>query len=327
MIENSDKKYKCPYCSQTSSRKYNIDIHTQRKHQLARAKYLNQPSNPYFSNDFKGLNQITYDLNSSMEQPSSFSSSTFCYHNDNDNAEDEKERRSRRRFDSTRLKYIQKIVIPQLNSENLQPYNVANAVNKYPPLYPKMMPKAHKIYKCDKCPTQSLESFFDYQNIHPLNEFNHYCFNQQKYEGNNDPKILTLNLKQTLLSVIDYRLGSENILLKMKVFPNGFFENSTCMEITKFILDIGKEQDYPYKWIFKLLENERFLDLGEINADHWARRACDLNPENVTILEKEELEQFINITVGTFGLITFKINKKPVYSFCYIPLSKWQKEF
>ena len=78
MIEFSDKKYKCHYCSQTSRRKYNIDNHTQRKHHLARAKHLDQPSNPYFSNNFKECNQFSYDLNSSMEQPSSFSSSTFC---------------------------------------------------------------------------------------------------------------------------------------------------------------------------------------------------------------------------------------------------------
>jgi ribosomal protein L37AE/L43A len=327
MIEISNKKYKCPYCSQTSRRKYNIDIHTQRKHQRTLAKHLNQPSNPHFSNNFKELNQFSYDLNSSMEQPSSFSSSTFCYPDYNDNKEDEKERRSRRRFDSTTLKYIQKIVIPQLNSANFQFNNCASMLNIYPPIDSKKMPKAHKIYKCDKCHTQTLEAFFDYQNTHPVNEFDHYCFNQQKYEGNNDPKLLTLKLQQTLLSVIDYRLGSENILLKMSILPNSFIENSICMEITKFFIDILKDQDYPYKWIFKLLENERFVDLGEINADHWARRACDSNPENVTILEKEELKQFINIMEGTFGLITFKIDKKPVYSFSYIPLSKWQKEF
>ena len=77
-------------------------------------------------------------------------------------------------------------------------------------------------------------------------------------------------------------------------------------------MNILKDQDYPYKWIFKLLENEKFVDLGEINADHWARRACDSNPENATIFEKEELNQFINIMEGTFGLITFKINKKTI---------------
>ncbi|HVP82921.1 MAG TPA: hypothetical protein VMS35_07770 [Nitrososphaeraceae archaeon] len=327
MIGFSDKKYRCPYCSQTSRRKYNIDIHVQRKHQLFRARYLNQPSNSYFSNNFKELNQFSCNLNSSMEQPSSFSQSTFCYPDYNDNKEDEKERRSRRRFDSTTLKYIQKIMLPQINSANFQFNNFASTLNIYPPIDPKKMPKAHKIYKCDKCHTQTLEAFFDYQNIHPANEFNHYCLNQQKYDDSNDPKLLTLKLQHTLLSVIAYRLGSENILLKMSILPNGFIENSICMEITKFLMNILKDQDYPYKWIFKLLENEKFVDLGEINADHWARRACDSNPENATTLEKEELNQFINITGGTFGLISFKINKKPVYSFSYIPLSKWQKEF
>jgi hypothetical protein len=326
MVGNSDKKYKCPYCSQTSSRKYNIDIHRQRKHQQALAKHLNQPSGPYFSNNFQELNQFSYDLNSSMEQPSSFSSSAICYPSDNYNSEDEKERRSRRKFYSTTLKYIQNIVIPQLNSANFQFTNFASTVNKYPPIDPKKMSKAYKICKCDKCHSQTFESFFDYQDIYPANEFNHYCFDQQKYEGNNDPKILTLKLQQTLLSVIDYRLGSENILLKMSVFPNNCIENSFCMKITKFIISIN-EQDYPYKWILKLLKNERFVDLGEINADHWARRVYDSNPENVTILGKEELKQFINITGGTFGLITFKINNKSIYSFSYIPLSKWEKEF
>ena len=58
--------------SQTSSRKYNIDIHTQRKHQRARAKHLNEPSNPYFSNNFRRVQtEFSCDLNSSMEQPSS----------------------------------------------------------------------------------------------------------------------------------------------------------------------------------------------------------------------------------------------------------------
>jgi hypothetical protein len=322
MIKISDKKYKCPYCSQTSSRKYNIHIHTQRKHQRTLVRHLTQRTNPYFSDNIKELNQFLYDLNSAIEQPSSFSSSTFCYPDYNDNKEDEKERQSRRRFDNTTLKYIQKIVIPRLNSANFQFNNFASMLNIYPPIDPKKMPKAHKINKCDKCHTQTLEAFFDYQDIHPVNEFKHNCFNQQKYESNNDPNLLTLNLQQTLLSVIEYRLGPEKIILKMSILPNRFIENSTCMEITKFIIYKLKDQDYPYKWIFKLLENERFIDLGEINADHWARRACDSNPENVTILEKEELKQFINIMEGTFGLITFKINKKPVYSFIYIPLSK-----
>ncbi|HEY9486188.1 MAG TPA: hypothetical protein VIQ04_06070 [Nitrososphaeraceae archaeon] len=77
MIEISDKKYKCPYCSQTSSRKYNIDIHTQRKHQRTLVRHLNQRTNPYFSDNIKELNQFLYDLNSAIEQPSSFPHLSF----------------------------------------------------------------------------------------------------------------------------------------------------------------------------------------------------------------------------------------------------------
>ena len=55
MVGNSNKKYKCPYCSQTSSRKYNIDIHRQRKHQQALAKHLNQASDLIFQIISKSL--------------------------------------------------------------------------------------------------------------------------------------------------------------------------------------------------------------------------------------------------------------------------------
>jgi hypothetical protein len=329
MIKNLDKKYKCSYCSQTSSRKYNIDIHIQRKHQVAPANHSNKTLNPYFSNSFSQFNhQFSYDLNSSTEQPSSFFSPVIFYPNYNDDdAEEEKERRSRRRFDRTALKYIQTIVIPQLNSTNSPFNNIGSKLNIYPFIDPKKMPKSHKIYKCSKCNMSTLNPFVEYQNIYPMNEFSHGCINLQKYEGNNDLKIQTLKLQQLLLSVIDIRLKSENILLKMIVFPNYFIENFLCMKITKFFIDILGDQAYRFNWIFKLLENEKFVDLGEINADHWARRACDSTPENVTILEKEELKQFISIMEATFGLITFKINKKTIYTFSYIPLSRLQKEF
>ena len=66
------------------------------------------------------------------------------------------------------------------------------------------------------------------------------------------------------------------------------------------------------RWLFELLKNERFVDLGKISSQHWARRAYyddgNYSAEgNITKLEKEELKQFINMTEGTFGLIKFKI--------------------
>ena len=87
-----------------------------------------------------------------------------------------------------------------------------------------------------------------------------------------------------------------------------------------FMDKIGTEKD-PYRWLIELVENEGFVDLGEISYDHWIKRAydCTSTEEKATILEKEELKQFISVTEGTFGLIKFRIDKKTIYTFCYLP--------
>jgi hypothetical protein len=61
---------------------------------------------------------------------------------------------------------------------------------------PKYMPKAYKIYKCDKCFKQTLKPFFDFKEIHPANKLMHNCScsnQQQKPQDNNDTQIKTLN--------------------------------------------------------------------------------------------------------------------------------------
>lgn len=174
---------------------------------------------------------------------------------------------------------------------------------------------------------QILKPFSDFQEIHPVNKFIHNCcFNQQQTQHtDNEARLNTLKLQELLLSVIDLRLRSKNKLLKMILFPNNFIENTLSLRLMRFSMSImGTEEDYPFRWLFKLLENEIFIDLGEINSQHWAKRAYVNDnysaEKNVTKLEKEELEQFISITEGTFGLIKFKIDNKTIYTFSYLPL-------
>ena len=61
----------------------------------------------------------------------------------------------------------------------------------------------------------------------------------------------------------------------MIVFPQDLVENSLSLKLLIFLMDIvGNEKEYyPLRWPFKLLENERFVDLGEISSQHWASRA------------------------------------------------------
>jgi hypothetical protein len=76
MAKNSDKEeYNCPHCSQTSSRKYNINIHIQRKHHYPRINNANQT--PLFneSPDLTNFKKSPSNWNRSMDQQPQ--SSTF----------------------------------------------------------------------------------------------------------------------------------------------------------------------------------------------------------------------------------------------------------
>ena len=350
MAKHSDKEYKCPYCFQTSSRKYNINIHIQRKHHHPYPQINNTNQSPTFNepNNFIDFEKSSpYNWDRSMEQPSSsafFIPPTFTFYPnsffyDAKVKDDDKiERESRRRFEKTLWEYMQKIVIPSLKWQNTQ-FNYTERTIRNIPIFidPKNMPKAHKIYKCHKCFMKTLKPFFEFQEIHPTNKFIHNCYanqqqQQQKHkDNNNDPQIKTLKLQEILLSVIDCRLKSENKILKMIVFPQHLIENSLSLKVLIFLMDIvGNEEDYyQFRWLLELLENEGFVDLGEISSQHWLKRAYDnddgnnsAEEENVTKLEKEELKQFISMTEGTFGLIKFKIddNNKTIYTFSYLPI-------
>ena len=68
MAKYSDKEeYNCPHCSQTSSRKYNINIHIQRKHHYPRINNANQT--PLFneSPDLTNFKKSPSNWNRSMD--------------------------------------------------------------------------------------------------------------------------------------------------------------------------------------------------------------------------------------------------------------------
>jgi hypothetical protein len=347
MEKNFHREYECPHCSQTSGRKYNMQIHMKRKHHPYPLQINN--SNPSAlvnkSHSLIDFEKSPSDWNTYMQQPSSsvfpplppnftFNPGTFFYYNKMKEDDEKKKRReSDRRFNKTSLEYMQKILIPYVR---LQCTQIKYSNRIFPTsifIDPKHMPKAHRIYKCHKCFMQTLKPFIDYKEIYPANKFIHNCYSnqeqQQKLKDNNETQIKTLKLQEILLSILDSRLKSENKLLKMMIFPDDLIKNSLSLKILLFLMDImgnGKEDD-PLRWLFELLKNERFVDLGEISSQHWARRAYDNDgkysaKENITKLEKEELKQFISMTEGTFGLIKFKIDdsNKTIYTFSYLPL-------
>jgi DNA-directed RNA polymerase subunit RPC12/RpoP len=221
MAKDSDKEYKCPYCFQTSSRKYNINIHIQRKHHHLHPQINNTDQSPTYIEPRNIINlgkSSPYNWDKPMEQSSSSSAffippptftffpSSFFY--DAEVRGEENERQSRRRFNKTLLEYMQNIVIPSLKLQYKQFHYTGRICNFPVFIDPKNMPKAHKIYRCPKCSNQILKPFFDFQEVHPTNKFIHNCyfFNReqpQKYKYNNEPQTMTLKLQEILLSILN----------------------------------------------------------------------------------------------------------------------------
>ena len=100
----------------------------------------------------------------------SFSPSSLFY--DAKVKDEENERQSRRRFNKTLWEYMQKIVIPSLKLQYRQ-FNYTGRIFNFPLFIdPKIMPKAHKIYKCPKCLMQTLKPFLIFKRyIQPINLF------------------------------------------------------------------------------------------------------------------------------------------------------------
>ncbi len=69
-MKKNFRKYKCPFCSQTSSRRYNIDIHIQRKHPPPQTNNIIQP--PIFNESYNIINfeNPSYNEITPMIQPS-----------------------------------------------------------------------------------------------------------------------------------------------------------------------------------------------------------------------------------------------------------------
>ena len=359
MNKKSNNKYQCLYCAQTSSRKYNIKVHTERKHpEYFTSQFHHTPSSRSKSNQFPVANEssnlidlvgpsssspLIWERSMNLPISSAFNSfpdrSAFNFHHDpifyyikvKEEEEKRKKRELERSFNRTLFKFLQMmIVVASLKLQNT-PFNYVRRISNTLStpcilLDQRNIPIAYKIYKCQNCLEPIFESFFDFQEIHSSNKFIHNCYSnrlQQKNQNNDiNNHIETLNLQELLLSIINIRLKSEDkLLLKMIVFSDDLIENALPLKILIDLMDnIGSKKD-PFRWLFELVEKEGFIDLGEISSDHWIKRAydCSSTEEKVTKLEKEELKQFLRITEGTFGLIKFRIDKKTIYTFCYLP--------
>jgi hypothetical protein len=217
-MESYNKQYSCRFCSFSSDRKYNRDVHETRKHSPVVKSESSQLTN--------SLEQFSYNKVNLMVQPSplSFSSSSIPIINDlpfnlNSNDTEEKTlRENERNYKKAFWKFYNTVVLPSLSSRDSQ-LNYYQSNHVMPPVYVlhNALPKAYKNYNCKKCHTPIFEALFNFQNINSF-ECNNCAFQSHQFNYC-DPSIITQKNHELLLSIIYDRIKTEKIPLKMIVFP------------------------------------------------------------------------------------------------------------
>ena len=357
------KKYNCPFCRLTSSRKYNIEIHLKRKHPLQE-----QPTREFYRPP-TSINLEPYNKPLSMETTSVVDSNHFLdnipsvqqsftptfnnisYYEFLENQKRQEKRASEKRFyqmihefmnysaiwnnnrnnnnvnipiSYSQFPFYNNTIplpshfsfIPSITSINksFDPYSIVDA---------KMMPLGHKIYKCKRCEAETLLPIFEFEDIISSEKFEHKCIDDSSkyYKEVKNDKIHSCDgggIYNSLESIIKSRLNSEKILLETFVIPDVIIQNLQSFLMLKIIQTVF-DLNIISEWIFKLLKIKRYIDLGEINLDHWAYHAY--NSQNEIILEKEELQNVLITLNATFAFLTFEIEHNKKFMFCFIPLT------
>jgi hypothetical protein len=353
------KKYSCPFCQLTSTRKYNLDVHIKRKHPQQQSQKELYP--PYSSTNLYQYNEHLseqtrqlLDSNNFIYEPTqeqyflpTIMDNSYFEHLENQKKQEK--RASERRFYQMINEFMSYLaVLNNMNNNNINipiPYSPISFYNNTIPLFPqfsyipnfttinksfdinssidpKKMPIAHKIYKCKICTTKTLLPIFDFEDTISSKNFKHNCIDDfSKYDNDVEYKGHSCGIYDSLVSIINGRINSEKIIVETFVLPQVLIQNPLCLFIFQIIQNIFDLNSIIVpSWILKLLKVDKFIDLGEIDSEHWACRCYD-SQDGIIVLEKEELQHVIKTLNATFAVLTFEINNSRKFIFCYIPLN------
>ena len=335
-LNSSNKKFKCSYCEQTSNKKSNIKIHVQRKHKK-RMAYNRCDSQCYQNNNIRqNTETMSIDVKNSFQQPLPLFHYDRYYFNKEEEEDEERKRKNERRFRRMLYSnfYAMHYIINNSNYNNQLrsfPLYVTNNRSQLTNQYftidanPQMskpdrkIPYAIKFYKCKECLNEMLFPIYNFKQIASIKEMNYESICQIFHK-----KYLLAKLGKLLKDCLFYKINTdpchEKTSLKTITIPNLFIETPIPL-IIKETLSMIYNFDDPARWLFELLNVEEFIDIGEIDSDHWIMRAYNSKQGNIIALDKNELKEFFTITNASFVLIKFKRDQILRYMFSWIPLS------
>jgi hypothetical protein len=311
----SGKLYHCPYfgCNQTSSRRWNMDIHIKRKHGIERPastyttdrrSVLNRPdSAQYCRESFRPCD--------SMHDP---------YHHPDLDSPPRKEESAQDRLMATISKnneYMRLLIESRELSTRVSGFNLPQSLfatlvtstsfQSKQNMHTKkvILPTGYRVSFCDSCFSGCKSRPVSYPiEFEGLTKLTHEC----------NPKDYFLDRSVEEISEIKSQIQVQSINILTKVVDSRIGQGEAYLKIVKVL----PPRLFPEEWrrTLKLPANRSLIEekdcieidpsYGENHNDHWFSRAIkDFSSSDKLKITRIELKDFLSIAKATFGVFRF----------------------
>jgi hypothetical protein len=331
-------KYSCPYCLSTSNRKYNMKEHIERKHAGAKI-----PDDIFYKKIFK--NSTLISNTSSINFPSWLNYQNYIDPLSPPHDLDNKKENTNNSFLKTILEFLKYRNIIQTDTIFQNPHFYQNNnwfnLNSQSVYYDHLSnigfgePFLFKIYKCSICfrDTPVMVSALDSIRTSTEHRCNFNCnllaTANEENKNTIDPEVLKFSINK-IFEIIDKKRNPKlKLCLRSIKIPKNFHLQLILNQI-QFQFQYNEQDSETTKenvpsWLQKLLVNEKFIDLENIDENDWANRLMTSN-NNTTEITREELVRFINLSNSTFGLFKFQKDHN-IISYLFFSYLQLEKDF
>jgi hypothetical protein len=317
LLMSSGKLYHCPYfgCNQTSSRRWNMDIHIKRKHDAE------SPASTHITDSrsgFQGPEPARYYREGI--RPGGYSYNH--YHLPNSHGADpppRKEQTAQDRLMATisEINEYMRLMnesrelsmrvsgsyIPQLLMASTTFNSFQNKHNMHTRKV--MLPTGYYVSFCDSCLTGcKLGPVFNPIELEVATRLTHKCNHKDSFldlsaeEISNIRSQIQVKLMDVLTKVVDYRIGQGEAYLKLKVLPSRLFS-----EEWRRTLKLPPDRS--------LIEEKDCIEIDpfskEIYETQWFSRAIKgIGSSNKPKITRNELNHFLSLARSTFRVFKIK---------------------
>ena len=297
------KLFYCPSvgCSQTSGRRWNMQIHIKRKHNDRYVELTSRIQHPNDKQPSFSPNQKKLHINNTFTHPHPIEDEIKQTETSLDKFV--KEIRRLNEFSRSINEFTRNSAADSGINEIARNFQIQMVCNLFQnrrsvPAKKMKLTTGYRISFCDTCvPGCSLKGVFYPIEFEAAIKTEHECDSKDLFDGQNEeqivekPRQVKVLLEDYLLKSVSIRLGQKDAYLK-------------AMKLSKHWFSEGRRRNFKIPANKSLIEEKDCIKTNfSYDKDHWFYRTISTWGKNSTVkLTQNELTEFLKIASSTFGV-------------------------